>query len=88
MRLLRVHVSLDVTLCGAQRSMSSQHLNVPERAPNSRNRSRCIGDEGASAGMAGTTLQPGKMSSPVGGRRTFLPEGKYRARECGFTMLE
>ena len=60
--LLGFSVSFNVPLGRAQGSMFSQHLNVSERATNSRDRSRCIGDECTFARVASTALQ---TSCPV-----------------------
>jgi hypothetical protein len=46
---LRFRVSLNVALGRAERAVSSQHLNVSERATDSGDRSSCIGDKRSSA---------------------------------------
>ena len=43
------HIRFDIALGGGERSVSSEHLNVPERPSDSRNRPRGVGDERATS---------------------------------------
>jgi hypothetical protein len=45
--LLSLCVRFNVSLGGAERSVASEHLHVPERASHRADRARCVGDEGA-----------------------------------------
>jgi hypothetical protein len=54
---LRLNVRFDVALGGAERCMTGQNLNVPDRAADCRNLSRGVCDEGSPARVTGTAVE-------------------------------